>query len=112
MAKRGPSHCPLVVAALLIVVSGARPAAAQSTLSALETDVDRVAAAARPSVVTVFAQRSLPRPRGAAASAPRRLQTRVGSGVAVQDDAVLTSASVTQDAEHVMVRTANGIQVE
>jgi len=107
-------HRALVLAGLLAVAVAAapRPIAAQGTLSALETDVDRVAAAARPSVVTVFAQLTVVRPRDRGTGTVRQLHTRVGSGVAVASDMVLTTASVTLGAEHVMVRTANGIQVE
>ena len=47
-----------VVALLAIMV--ARPSEAQSTLSALQTDMEQIAQRARPAVVTVFAQRALP----------------------------------------------------
>ena len=93
--------------------------AAQGLLSALQTDVDEIARRARPSVVTVLAQ-SVPqgatpatRPAGPGAngSAPR-VHTRVGSGVAVEESAILTTASVVLGADRVQVLTANGLQVE
>jgi len=112
MPKRLTPRTFVALGLLAALVGGPAPLAAQGTLRALETDVDHIAAGARPSVVTVFAQRALAHPRDAAAGAERRLQTRVGSGVAMEPDVVLTTASVTLDAERVMVRTANGIQVE
>ena len=84
---------------------------AQSTLSALQTDMDQIAQRARPAVVTVFAQRTLPSkpgPRGI----ERRTRTRVGSGVAVEENGILTTASVVMNAQRVIVRTANGLQCE
>jgi len=97
------------MAALLAL---AVPVRAQTALSALQTDVDQVTKKARASVVTVFAQRTAT-VRGARDAQPkRRLHTRVGSGVAVEEDAILTTASVVLGAERVMVRTANGIQLD
>jgi serine protease Do len=99
----------LLAAALLAL---AVPVRAQTALSALQTDVDQVTKKARASVVTVFAQRTAT-VRGARDSQPRsRLHTRVGSGVAVDDELILTTASVVLGAERVLVRTANGIQVD
>jgi len=99
----------LLMAALLAL---AAPARAQTALSALQTDVDQVTKKARASVVTVFAQRTAT-VRGARDAQPRRkLHTRVGSGVAVEEDAILTTASVVLGAERVLVRTANGTQLD
>ena len=42
----------------------------------------------------------------------KRLYTRVGSGVAVGAQEILTTASVVLDAERVWVRTSNELQVE
>ncbi len=102
------------VAAFLfaVAVDSPRPIAAQGTLSALETDVDQIARAARPSVVTVFSQHNVMRPRTRLLGPSRRLHTRVGSGVAVDGDLVLTTASVMLGAEHVMIRTADGAEAE
>jgi S1-C subfamily serine protease len=82
----------------LTLTAGAQPPQPQP-LSALQIDVDAVTRGARSSVVSVFAQRIAPdaRPRGTA-GAPRVL-TRVGSGVAVADDRILTTASVVLEAE-------------
>ena len=127
-----------VAAALMAAAAlaeGARaaphPGAPQGLLSALQTDMDQIARRARPSVVTVFAQTLLPsetaRPSGsppghppeggsgpgsAAVPAPGHIHTRVGSGVAVGESEILTTASVVLGAERVMIRTANGLQAE
>jgi serine protease Do len=92
---------------LLPVALGVTPARAQSTLSAIEADVERIARRARPCVVTVVAQRLASR-----AGQPRRTHNRVGSGVAVAANDVLTTASVVLGAEHVFVVTENHLQVE
>jgi len=84
---------------------------AQGTLSALQTDMDQIARRARPAVVTVIAQREVARKSGAPAS-EKRQRTRVGSGVAVEENGILTTASVVMGADRLVVRTANGIQAE
>jgi len=84
------------------------PVHAQATLSAIEEDVERIARRARPCVLTVIAQRSTP----AKAGVPRRTLNRVGSGVAVTTNGVLTTASVVLGADHVYVVTDNHLQVE
>jgi serine protease Do len=84
------------------------PARAQSTLSAIEEDVERIARRSRPCVLTVIAQRSTPAKQGT----PRRVLNRVGSGVAVSTNGVLTTASVVLGAERVYVMTDNHLQVE
>jgi serine protease Do len=93
----------------LLALAAAVPAHGQGALSALQTDVDKIAAQARPSVVTVVAQ--LP-----SATAGRRSgampRLRVGSGVAIEENALLTTAGVVRGAERVFVRTSNGIEVE
>ena len=114
-AGRGPSvrgHA-LRFAIAVALLAGARSATAQGTLSQLQTDVDQIARRARPSVVTVFAQ-SVPRAPGdsGAALPGQRVHTRVGSGVAVDESLILTTASVVLGTNRVVVRTANGIQVE
>lgn len=99
----------LLVAAWLATAAEAR---AQGALSALQTDVDQVTRKARASVVTVFAQHTTT-VRGARDAQPKRkLHTRVGSGVAVEEGTILTTASVVVGAERVLVRTANGLQVD
>ena len=84
------------------------PARAQSTLSAIQEDVERIARRARPCVLTVIAQRSTP----AKAGMPRRTTNRVGSGVAVTTNGVLTTASVVLGADNLYVVTDNHLQVE
>jgi serine protease Do len=99
----------VLVAAL---AGSAGSAFAQGTLSALQTDVDEIARRARPSVVTVFAVRTEPA-RAASAGAPQgRARTRAGSGVAVESDLVLTTASVVLESERILVSTANGLQAQ
>lgn len=80
---------------------------AQGTLSALQTDVDQIAKRARPAVVTVLAQR-LPR----SGDSKGRVQSHVGSGVAVEINTILTTASVVLGADRVIVRTANGLSAQ
>jgi len=116
---------PLLLAFLAALVPSAP--AAQGTLSALQTDVDQIARRARPSVVTVFAQRMVSarhaEPGSSARSTPdatssktatadRRMRTRVGSGFAVWEDAIVTTASVVLGADRLLVRASNGIQVD
>ncbi len=101
----------LLVACGLAWAAGAPPSWAQGTLSALQTDVDQLAQRARPSVVSVVAEMPPARASSrAGAAAPPRL--RVGSGVAIEESAILTTASVVQGARRVFVRTSNGIEVE
>jgi len=101
-------------AALALALLLAGGVGAQGTLSALQTDVDRIARRARPSVVTVFAVRteSVPKPAGAAAAPAPRVRTRVGSGVAVEENLILTTASVVLQAERILISTANSLRVE
>lgn len=88
------------------------PARSQGELSALQTDVDQVTTRARASVVSVFAQHTA-MVRGPRDAEPKRkLHTRAGSGVAVEENLILTTASVVFGSERVLVRTANGIQVD
>lgn len=84
----------------------------QQPLSALQIDVDAVTRGARSSVVSVFAQRVAPDARKAGSNTTPRILTRVGSGVAVTDDRILTTASVVLGAEKVLVRASNGIEAE
>ena len=100
-----------LAASLITTLAGPAPLRAQSTLSALQTDVDQIARRARPSVVTVFAQRSVA-DRGATRATPPRVLTRVGSGVAIEDSRILTTASVVLGAERLAVRTANGLEAD
>ena len=99
-----------VMGCWVVALSWAGPAIAQSTLSALQTDMDQIARRARPAVVTVFAQRAVAQTAGTPIE--RRTRTRVGSGVAVAESEILTTASVVMGAERVIVRTANGLQAE
>ena len=100
----------LLTAALLCDPSAA--ARAQGTLSALQTDVDEIARRARPSVVTVFAARAEDPAKPASGSATPRVRTRAGSGVAIEADLVLTTASVVLDAERILIGTSAGLNAE
>ena len=97
----------IALAVLLLLPLASVVARAQSTLSAIEADVERIARRARPCVVTVVAQRMASR-----SGQPRRTHNRVGSGVAVAENGVLTTASVVVGAERVFVVTENHLQVE
>jgi len=88
-----------------------RSIGAQGTLSALETDVDQIARVAAPSIVTVIAQRNALNERGRTGTS-KRLRTRVGSGVAIGGESIITTASVVVDADWVLVLTQSGVQVE
>ena len=90
------------------VASLAPVARAQSTLSAFEADVDRIAKRARPCMVTIVAQRTVV---GRNVDATR-LHSRVGSGVAVSATGIVTTASVLLGAERVLIMTDNHLQVE
>jgi serine protease Do len=94
--------------AVLLLPAAALP---QASLNALQADVDQIATHARPSLVTVFAQRPV-EVKGRSGRIVRRTHTRVGSGVAVEEGALLTTASVVQSAQHIVVQTANGLQAE
>jgi serine protease Do len=96
----------LLCAALVLAAPAAD--AAESTLSALQTDVDQLARHVRPSVVTVYAQHDAPPSETGATET--RTRTRVGSGVAIGPDRVVTTASVVLGADRTAVRTANGLQ--
>src|SRR5262249_29379597 len=61
---------------------------------------------------TVFAQRTVQRRKSRSNLPAHKIVTRVGSGVAVDENLVLTTASVALEAEHVFIRTTNGLQVE
>lgn len=106
------AHCGAFAAFAFLLLAAIVPLARsqpQGTLSALETDVDQIARRGRPSVLTVFAQNTANRD---SSDRRRRLRTRVGSGVAVEENLILTTASVVLGCNRVIVRTMNGIQVE
>lgn len=115
---RRSSPRPLAAAGLLwmcAIASVSAPAGdarAQGTLSALQTDVDAIARKARPSVVTVFAARTEIGSRSASDPGAPHVRTRAGSGVAIEPDLILTTASVVLQAERVLVSTASGLNVQ
>lgn len=95
----------VMTVALPAVVAG--PARSQGTLSRLQMDMDQIARHGRPSVVTVLSRRTLT--HGTGRTGHPRVQTRVGSGVAVAPNEVLTTASVVQNADQLSIRTDNGL---
>ncbi len=98
-----------VLAALLLIP----PALfAQSVPAPPSVDVEALTRTVRPSVVTVFSQQSVTTGRVSEGKPVRRTRTRVGTGVAVEGNAILTTASVVRDAERVSVMTAAGRQME
>jgi len=101
-----PAAGVLIVAALAALLPAA--ARSQGTLNQLQTDVDHIARQGRPSVVTVLSRRTLT--HGTGRTGRPRVQTRVGSGVAMSANEVLTTASVVQNAEQLTVLTDNGLQ--
>jgi len=113
-ARRRSRAAGVLALALLLVAPFARPAAprAQGVLSEIESDVDRIVRRARPSIVTVAGQHYpvLHFPTGAVRS--NKLFTRVGSGVAISANEVLTSATVVFESEKIVVVTENNLQVE
>jgi len=98
-----------VLAILSIAAPGLR---AQGTLSAIESDVDQIVRRARPSLVTVISQRYPLLHYATRVVRSSRVYSRVGSGVAIGADEVLTTASVVLEAEKIFVVTDNKLQVE
>ncbi len=94
---------------VLLLAPAARPQGAPSPLS---VNVDEIANRAGRSVVTVFAQRTETQAKPSARRPASSVHTRVGSGVAVEESVILTTASVVLGAERIFVRTSNGLQVE
>lgn len=94
---------------LLAPLAPAWAAAQGATLSPAE--VEQLAKRTRPSMVTVVAQRTVTHKATAKEPAGKRTHNRVGSGVAIEKDGILTTASVVIGAQRVLVVTDNGIQV-
>jgi S1-C subfamily serine protease len=118
LARRGTAGfriAPAVacLAALLLVLpAAARFAFAQGTLSAIEADVDQIVRRARPSLLTVVCQRHPMLHYRTGSVRSSHVYSRVGSGVAIGSDEVLTTASVVLEAEKIIVVTENKLQVE
>ena len=75
-------------------------------------NVDEVASQAGRSVVTVLAQHTVTRIKASTGRPTTTMRTRVGSGVAVEENVILTTASLVLGAERIFVRTSNGLEVE
>src|SRR5438552_659931 len=109
-------HAGLAVAgarAGLADVRAARAGALAARARAGEPGARRVASAggARASVVTVYAENTVNSVRRRS-QVRQRLRTRVGSGVAVEEFVIVTTASVVVGAERLWVRTTNGLRAE
>jgi S1-C subfamily serine protease len=109
---RGPLGAGRAACAAGLVVLSSLCAAAVPSAPARAASVDAVAEQAGRSVVTVIAQRTVTRAVRRASRPVTSTHTRVGSGVAVGESTVLTTASVMLGAERVLVRTSNGLQAE
>ena len=94
---------------VLFLAPAARP---QGALSSPSVNVDEIANRAAYSVLTVSAQRTETRARSSTRRPVTSVHTRVGSGVAVEESVILTTASVVLGAERIFVLTSNGLQVE
>jgi serine protease Do len=101
-----------LAAALAVLPLVAPHARAQGTLSAIESDVDQIVRRARPSLLTVVSQRYPLLHYRTGVVKSKRVLSRVGSGVAIGTDEVLTTASVVLEAEKIFVVTDNKLQVE
>ena len=116
----GPARCAgllarVALAAGIVLVAGlaASPLqAAPAGLSAPPDDFKALSARVEPAVVTILAQNTETRRASHGEAPTTRIHTRVGSGVAVGDNEIVTTASVVIRAERVLVRTANGLQAE
>ncbi len=103
----GRAVLPACLCAFLLAaatVGAARPARA--------AEADAIAERAGHSVVAVLAQRTVDRPARRGGAAVSRTYTRAGSGVAVEENVIVTTASVVREARRILVRTSNGLQVE
>ncbi len=90
----------------------ALPARAQGTAPGEGAQVDPVVRRAEPSIVTIVVQRTVEQRDNATGERVRRQHLRAGTGVAVEESGILTTASVVLGAEHIYIRTVNDIQVE
>ncbi len=111
-ARRGRLPAAVAGVAAALLAFGPLPAVPQGAVSGPPQDVGAVAQRVRPAVVTVLAQNTEERRGERPGETSPRIHTRVGSGVAVEESSILTTASVVLKAERVLVRTANGLQAE
>ena len=94
---------------VLLIAPAARP---QGTPVSPPAGVEAIADRAGRSVVTVFAQRTVTRVRPGTRRPVSRVHTSVGSGVAVEEHLILTTASVVLGSERVIVYTSNGLEAD
>lgn len=94
---------------VLLLAPAARP---QVVPPLLPASVEAVANQAGRSVVTVFAQRTETSAGSGVKQPESRVHTRVGSGVAVEEHVILTTASVVLGSEHIIVYTSNDLEAE
>lgn len=108
-----PARVVLGAVIALAAITAALPVRAAPTgLAAPPSDFAAVSARVMPAVVTILAQNTETRRASHGEKPTSRIHTRVGSGVAVGDNEIVTTASVVIRAERVLVRTANGLQAE
>ncbi len=108
---RRASRRALALGLALAFLTPALAADAQSPYSPAQTDMGAVARRARASVVIIVARsRELHRDRRN--QEVTRIHTRVASGVAVEENVVLTTASAVMGADEVSIRTDNDLQTE
>jgi serine protease Do len=98
--------------AALLALLFAADAGAQGPAPGEFGDINRIVYEAGASVVTVVAQRTVSHRNAFTGDIESRQYRRSGSGVAVEESAILTTASVVLGAEHVYVRTRNDLKVE
>ncbi|MEO5989982.1 MAG: S1C family serine protease [Candidatus Eisenbacteria bacterium] len=101
----------LIVLASLGALLVPTPVRAQAGGQLSLGQVEQLAKRTRPSMVTVVAQRTVSHKATGREPASKRTHNRVGSGVAIEKDGILTTASVVIGAQRVLVVTDNGIQV-
>jgi len=109
---RDQRYRALALVSLVALLCSATPAFPQSDLSALQTDVASMSKRVRGSVVVVVSLSNEEHRDHRTGRTVSGVHTRVGSGVAVEESAILTTASVVLRADRVVVRTANGLQLD
>ena len=102
----------LALGAALLSLWCAAPAHAQSDVSTLQVDVAAISKRVRGAVVVVVSLSNEEHRDRRTGKTVSGVHTRVGSGVAVEENAILTTASVVLRADRVVVRTANGLQLD
>ncbi len=111
-ARGRRATCRTAWLAVLFVLLSALPAHAQAPPGGEGAQADPAVRAAEPSIVTIVVQRTVEGRDPVSGERVRRQHLRAGTGVAVEESGILTTASVVLGAEHVYIRTINDLQVE